>query len=79
MYKKNTRIARKLEHKPHPVVVRFRGPRMGPSKIRTAVGATAMIGGILRLLSCRSVASSRAESEHIIASQVDAKRREGSP
>jgi hypothetical protein len=76
MYRKNTRRGWKLGRKTDPVIVRFRGPHMGRSGIRAAVGTTAMLGGIFQLLSspCQPDAS-EAEETH----ETEPERREGSP
>jgi len=76
MTTKNTRRGWKLERKTGHVIVRFRGPRIGHAGIRAAVGTTAMLGGIFRLLS----SPGRPDGPHASESgAADAERGEGSP
>lgn len=71
MNPKNARIARRLEHKTGRMTIRFRGPRMDRTGIRTAVGTTALLGSVFRLLNAPCPADGGTE--------LDAERREESP
>ena len=82
MYTQNTRTARQAGRKAHRTVVPFRGPCMHHHRIRTAVGATASVIAISRLLPWpRGLAEPDATdsgARHRFTDS-DAERREGSP
>jgi hypothetical protein len=82
MYRLNTRIARQVGRRAAHTVVPLRGSRMHRNRIPTAVGATAAVIAIFRLLPwpCRVAESDATDrgTRHGFTDS-DALRREGSP